>query len=168
MQNAKDSFYQLLRDRLADLNPERTVVVRGITRPGLLVDENETESVSGLPDCFHLRWTEAAVTEDGLLPLVAVTCELNYATAGTAMNGGLDRGRCLGAMDGELLAAVRQYPQNVAKQDYSALASGGSAAAMNTRVWWSAPSFGPVKVKADQLTRATTLQVLSYQEEGEL
>lgn len=168
MQNAKDSFYEVLRDRLAGLNPERTVTVRGVTRPGLLVDENETESIAGLPDCFHLRWTEAAVTEEGQLPLLSLTCELSYATAGTAMNGGLDRGRCLAAMDAELLAAVRQCPQNAVKKDFSALANGGAAATLTTRVWWSDLTFEPVKVKADRLVRTAALEVLSFQEAGEL
>jgi hypothetical protein len=168
MQNAKDSFYRLLRDRLAGLNPERTVVVRGVTRPGVLVDENETENVSVLPDCFHLHWTKAVVDDGGLWPLVSLTCEVNYATAGTSMNGGLDRGRCLGAMDAELLAAIRQCPQNVQKTDYSALATDGEAAAMATRVWWSDVTFEGVQRKADQLARTATLQVMSFQEAGEL
>ena len=41
MQSAKDTFYVTLRDRLAALNPARTVVVRGMVRPGVLVEENE-------------------------------------------------------------------------------------------------------------------------------
>ena len=44
MQNAKDTFYELLRGRLAALNPDRTVVVRGVVRPGVLVEENELVS----------------------------------------------------------------------------------------------------------------------------
>ena len=55
MQNAKDTFYELLRERLAVLNPERTIVVRGVSRPGVLVDENELQASAALPDCFHLR-----------------------------------------------------------------------------------------------------------------
>ena len=168
MQNAKDSFYEVLRGRLATLNPERTIVVRGVTRPGLLVDENETESVAGLADCFHLRWTAASVINDGLQPLVALTCEVHYATAGTSMNGGLDRGRALGAMDAELLSAVRQSPHNSLKSDYSGLAHGEGVVPMTTRVWWSDPTFGSVAVTADRIARAATLQVMSYQEAGEL
>ena len=34
MQNAKDTFYMTLRDRLAAVNPARTMVLRGVTRPG--------------------------------------------------------------------------------------------------------------------------------------
>ncbi len=168
MQNAKDSFYEVLRGRLATLNPERTVVVRGVTRPGLVVDENETESVAPLTDCFHLRWVGLSIADEGMMPLVSLRCELSYATAGTPLNGGLDRGRCLAAMDGELLSAVRQFPQNTAKNDYSALANGGAVAAMGTRVWWSKAAFGPTKLEADRLTRIVTVEVMSFQEAGEL
>ena len=41
MQNAKDTFYVTLQSRLAALNPARTIVVRGVVRPGTLVEENE-------------------------------------------------------------------------------------------------------------------------------
>ena len=168
MQNAKDSFYEVLRGRLATLNPERTVVVRGVTRPGLLVDENETESVAAMPDCFHIAWTGAAVTVDGPLPLVSLVCQLRYATAGSSMNGGLDRGRALAAMDGELLAAVRQSPQNVVKSDFSALARGGAVQSMATRVWWSDVAFGNAEAKSDQIGRTASIQVMCFQEAGEL
>lgn len=168
MQNAKDSFYETLRGRLAALNPERTMVVRGITRPGLAVDENETESVAALPDCFHMRWSDTSVSASGALPLVSLTCEIEYGTAGSAMNGGLDRGRALAAMDAELLSAVLQSPQNAAKYDYSGLAHNGAVSTMNTRVWWSGITFGAIKAEADRIGRAATLHVMSFQEEGEL
>ena len=168
MQNAKDSFYEVLRGRLASLNPERTVVVRGVTRPGLIVDENETESVAALADCFHLRWVGASITDEGTMPLVSLTCECSYATAGSSLNGGLDRGRGLAAMDGELLSAVRQFPQNAVKNNYAALANGGAVLAMGTRVWWGEVAFGPVTIDADRLARTATLEVMSFQEAGEL
>jgi hypothetical protein len=38
MQNARDTFYVALRDRLAAVNPARTMVVRSVVRPGLLVE----------------------------------------------------------------------------------------------------------------------------------
>ena len=168
MQNAKDTFYEVLRGRLAALNPERTIVVRGVTRPGVLVDENELRACTALPDCFHLQWVSEAADVQGAMPLVTLGCVVSYATAGTAMNGGLDRGRALAAMDGELLAAVRQCPQNTVKNNYGALANGGAAVAMNTRVWWSDVEFGPVKVDRDRVMRTATVQVMSYQEAGEL
>lgn len=168
MQNAKDSFYEALRGRLSALNPERTVLVRGVTRPGLVVDENETESIAELPDCFHMSWTAAQVSQNGALPLVSIDCEIRYETAGTAMNGGLDRGRMLAQMDGELFSAVGQSPQRVVKSNFSALAQGGLAQPMHSCVWWSEPTFSATVSKANRVRRTATVQVMSYQEAGEL
>ena len=167
MQNAKDTFYEVLRGRLATLNPERTVVVRAVLRPGVLVDENEMTASAPLPDCFHLRWTSCLVDAEGALPLVTLTCEVFYATAGTATSAGLDRGRALEAMDGELLAMVRQHPQNVVKSNYSDGAD-GTVVPLSTRVWWGDVAFEPVKVERDRLTRSATVAVMSYQEAGEV
>ena len=168
MQNAKDWFYEVLRGRLAALNPGRTIGLRGVTRPGLVVDENETQSTAALADCFHLNWTESSVSEEGAMPLVTQVCEINYATAGSSWNGGLDRGRALAAMDGELLGALQLAPRNGTKNNYSAMATGGAVAPMGTRFWWGAVMFAPAKVVSDRLTRTATVQVLSYQEAGEL
>ncbi|MGI4829451.1 MAG: hypothetical protein ACRYFU_14840 [Janthinobacterium lividum] len=168
MQNAKDTFYELLRGRLAALNPERTTVVRGLTRPGVLVDENELGASAALPDCFHLQWGTQGVEIQGALPLVTLGCEIVYATAGTALNGGLDRGRALAAMDGELFAAVRQWPQNAVKKSYAPLGDGEAAVPLKTAVWWGEVAFGAVKVDRDRLTRTATVAVMSYEEAGEL
>ena len=55
MQNAKDSFYMALRTRLASINPERTVLLRGTVRPAILLEEAEAP-FSQLPsDVFVLR-----------------------------------------------------------------------------------------------------------------
>jgi hypothetical protein len=32
VQNAKDTFYEVLRNRLVAFNPERTIVLRGVVR----------------------------------------------------------------------------------------------------------------------------------------
>ncbi len=168
VQNAKDSFYELLRGRLSALNPERTIVVRGLTRPGALVDENEMESSASLPDCFHLAWLSASADVQGALPTVTLTGEITYSTAGSGSTGGLDRGRLLAVMDGELLAALGSYPQSTAKNDYSALASGGAVSPMKTRVWWGDVVFGAAAVERNRMTRTATVAVLSYQEAGEL
>ena len=62
MQNAKDSFYMALRTRLAAINPERTILLRGAVRPGILVEEAEAP-FSQLPnDVFVLRWLGLART----------------------------------------------------------------------------------------------------------
>ena len=41
IQTLKDTFYGVLRDRIAAANPSRTIVVRGLIRPSVLVVENE-------------------------------------------------------------------------------------------------------------------------------
>ena len=72
MQNAKDTFYITLSTRIAALNSERTVVVRGVTRPGVLVSENELVSAVELPDIFRLEWTALRLDANGALPLAAM------------------------------------------------------------------------------------------------
>ncbi len=166
--DAKDTFYEVLRGRLAAINPERTVVVRGVTRPGLLVEENELLSAFPPADCFRLRWEDVTVEQQGALPLVTLQCAIDYETAGTALNGGMDRGRLLAAMDAELSAALLQAPRLSVKQNYAALASGGSATAMQTNVWWGPATFAKTVVKDNRIGRTATVDVMSYQEAGEL
>jgi hypothetical protein len=168
LQNAKDTFYEVLRSRIAAGNPERTIVLRGQTRPGVLVEENELVTTVTMPDCFRLTWTAGSVDAAGALPLVTLSCEILYETAGTAGNGGIDRGRALTTMDAELAAAINATPQVAQKQSYAAVASGGSVAAMNTNVWWSEAVFGAAQVKADRIARVATVVVMSYEEAGEL
>jgi hypothetical protein len=168
MQNAKDTFYEVLRGRLVALNPYRTVVLRGVVRPGLLVEENELVTSVALPDCFRMRWTVSSVNADGAMPLVTMECEIEYETAGTAINGGMDRGRLLATMDAELQAAVDPLSRSALKMNYSGLASGTAAVAMTTSVWWSEVAFGETVVKDDRLARTATLTVMAYQEAGEL
>ena len=166
MQNAKDSFYMTLRDRLAAVNPARTMVVRGVTRPGSLVGENELASAVQPVDAFCLRWTGLRVDSRASLTLVSMQCEIRYCTDGTAGNGGMDRGRLLAGMDAELVAAVNAAPQNVVK---SAFVTGEpSGTAMGTNVFWGDVSFRPVVVNGERLERVATIEVFSYQEAGEL
>jgi hypothetical protein len=168
MQNAKDTFYEVLRNNVVALNPYRTVVLRGVVRPGVLVEENELVTTVALPDCFRLRWLEDAVNANGALPLVTQRCEIEYETAGTAGNGGMDRGRLLAAMDGELQAAVNPLPRCSQKTNYAGLATNGAAVAMTTNIWWGEVALGKTVVKDDRLARTATVSVMSYQEAGEL
>ena len=168
MQNAKDTFYEVLRSRVVALNPYRTVVLRGVTRPGVLVEENELETAVALPDCFRMHWSVDAVSAEGALPMVAMTCTVEYETAGTAGHGGMDRGRLLAGMDGELQAAVNPLPRRAQKMNYVGLATGAAAIAMSTSVWWGEVVFGKTVVKEDRLARTATVSVMSYQEAGEL
>jgi hypothetical protein len=168
VQNAKDTFYEVLRSRVVALSPYRTVVLRGVTRPGVLVEENELETAVALPECFRMQWSVDAVSADGALPMVSMTCAIEYETAGTTGNGGMDRGRLLAAMDGELQAAVNPLPRCAQKMNYAGLAAGAAAVAMSTSVWWSEVAFGKTVVKEDRLARTATVSVMSYQEAGEL
>jgi hypothetical protein len=170
MQSARDTFYVVLRDRLAALNPARTMVLRGVTRPGVLVEENELVSAMQPVDVFCLRWTGLSVDAQGALPLVTMVCEISYATDGDSGNGGMDRGRLLSAMDGELTAAVSAAPQSAVKMNFVGAAGGSGLApvAMATNVFWGDVAFGAAVVNGERLERAATVEVFSYQEAGEL
>ncbi len=168
MQNAKDTFYEVLRGRLAALNSYRTIVLRGVVRPGVLVEENELVSAVTLPDCFRMRWAVSGVDANGVMPTVTLVCEFEYETAGTAMNAGMDRGRALAAMDAELQAAVNTLPRTEQKMNYAGLVNGAAAVAMSTSIWWGEVAFGKTVIKEDRLARTATVFVMSYQEAGEL
>jgi len=168
MQDARDTFFVALRTRLAAINPDRTIVLRGQVRPGVLVEENELPTAFQPTDAFTLHWT-AMTVDAGPLPLVTMECQINYATDGTSGNGGMDRGRLLGAMDGELTAALLTETQSAVKKNFSGVAGTGAAAvAMSTNIFWSSPRFAPAKTSGERLERTATVQLFSYQEAGEL
>jgi hypothetical protein len=102
MQNAKDSFYIALRNRLAEVNPSRTILLRGVQRPGIVVEEAEADAMEWMNDVFTLRWTEIAVMEELPSVLWSMQCAVYYATSGSQPNVGLDRGRAMAQMDFEL------------------------------------------------------------------
>ena len=161
MQNAKDSFYMALRTRLATINPERTTLLRGAVRPGILVEEAEAP-FSQLPsDVFILRWLGLGVDTELESTMAAEECEIFYQTCGTQSFGGLDRGRSLCGMDEELLAMLSPY--YAPKLNYTAT----PPATMLTQVFWDEPGLGPVVVQRDRLSRSAKVMVYSYQEQGE-
>ena len=163
MQDARDTFYAMLRDRIAAGNPARTVVVRGTTRPGVVVVENELPqtTIDGLTEVFCLRWTALRV-EAGSLPLVAMTCEVRYSTYGTTGNAGMDRGRALAAMDAELALALQTEPQSTPKLSFV------TGVVRGTEVFWADPVFAPATTHNERLQRVATVEVYSYQEAGEV
>ena len=163
MQNAKDTFYTTLQQRLAALNPSRTLVLRGVVRPATLVDENELPTASIPTDAFRLQWTNLQVTNASPLPWIAMECAIHYATDGSAGNGGMDRGRALAAMDAELAAALAAEPHAVPKIDYTA----APPAVMATNIFWSDPVFAATTATNERLARTATVQVFAYQEAGE-
>ncbi len=158
----------MLRDRLAALNPVRTMVVRGVTRPGVLVEENELASAYHPVDTFCLRWTGLKVAARSALPLVSMVCEIEYATDGSAGSGGMDRGRLLAGMDAELVAAVSAAPQSAGKLNFAGMSAGTAAVAMATNVFWSDATFGAAVADGERLMRVATVEVFAYQEAGEL
>jgi hypothetical protein len=162
MENAKDTFYITLRNRLATLNPQRVIILRGLQRPGILVEEAEAVVPQMPADTFVLRWT--GLTVDTQLPsvLAEMTCEVHYTTGGTQTNGGLDRGRALAEMDAELLSIVR--PNCAQKMNYTQ----NPTAAMETQVFWTDPQFQPTATLRERLTRVAKIAVFAFEEQGEL
>lgn len=161
MQNAKDSFYMALRTRLVTINPERTILLRGTTRPGIVVEEAEAP-FSQLPsDIFVLRWLGLGVDTDLAATMAAEECEILYQTCGTQSFGGLDRGRSLSAMDEELLSMLQ--PFFTPKLNFTAT----PPAAMLTNVFWDEPGFSALVTQRDLLSRSAKVMVYSYQEQGE-
>jgi hypothetical protein len=161
MQNAKVSFYMALRTRLVAINPDRTILLRGVVRPGILVEEAEAP-VSQLPnDVFVLRWPGLGVDMDLGSTMAAEQCEIIYQSCGTQSFAGLDRGRSLSEMDEELVAMMQ--PFFTPKINYTAT----PPIAMLTKVFWDEPGFGPIVIQRDRLTRTANVMVYSYQEQGE-
>jgi len=132
MQFAKDSFFLALQQRLASLNPQRTVTINGATVPGILVVENLPPSPADrMPDVFYVEWGTAKSASDGVL--FGIECLITYYTLGTVPSM-VDRGRALGEMDSELLAMCQ--PLNAEKRNYAQSPSTD----LGTRVFWSEPA----------------------------
>ncbi len=162
MQNAKDTFYVTLRNRLALVNPNRTMLQRGVQRPGILVEEAEAV-VPMLPaDIFVLRWTAFQTDVNLPLTLARMECEIHYTTGGKQAAAGLDRGRALEEMDAEVLAVL--WPTSTAKMNYEA----SPTQQLNTPVFWTPADFAPVITARDRLSRIAKVIVFAYQEAGEL
>jgi hypothetical protein len=162
MQNAKDSFYVALRTRLAALNPERTVLLRGSVRPGILVEEAEAPFTQLPNDVFVLRWLGLGTDVNLSAAMAAEECEIVYQTCGTQSFGGLDRGRQLSTMDEELLAMLE--PFYTPKSNYTVQ----PPTPLLTKIFWDEPTFAPINLLRDQLSRSAKLLVYSYQEQGEI
>ena len=161
MQNAKDSFYMSLRNRLAALNPERTILLRGAVRPGIFVEEAEAPFPQPPGDVFILRWLALGADVDLASTLVAQECEISYQTCGCQTFGGLDRGRALSQMDEELVSILQ--PFSTPKLSYAA----NPPTALLTQVFWDEPAFTPIVTQRDRLSRSARVTVYAYQEPGE-
>lgn len=162
MQNAQNTFYITLRNRLAALNPARTILLRGVTRPGILVESNELVQAEPYSDIFILRWL--GLQCDPYLPelLQQMECEIEYLTEGTTANLGMDRGQLMAEMDAELVALLS--PNAAVKLNYAQT----PPTQLETQVFWTEATFKPLKIVRDRLSRTATVCVFSYQEPGEL
>ncbi len=164
VQDVKDTFYAALRDRIAASSPGRTIVVRGVTRPALLVAENElpTPELTHTPDAFLMTWTSLAVDPLGMIRLA---CEIRYATAGTTGVAGMDRGRALAAMDAELRASLFTPPQSAPLTTLAEIAGGGATTqtATGTAIFWCDAAFGPTLQRNERLERTATVEVFGYE-----
>ena len=94
MQFAKDSFFLALQQRLAGLNPARTVTVNGATVPAVLVIENlPPASAEPQPNAFYIEWGSAGVVDGhaGNAALMSLECVISYYTLGTVQEHGGSR-----------------------------------------------------------------------------
>lgn len=159
MQNAKDTFYMTLRDRLAAHNPLRTCVVRGATRPGVVVEENELASGETMPGVFRLRWTERTSGLAQTLPLDTAQCEIRYTPEDSGSSFALDAGRAMDAMDGDLDAILQ--PGTALKKRFSPAGS----STMQTVVFWR--EVKPRVLEKKSGARVAVIAVCAYREAGE-
>lgn len=159
MQSAKDTFLMTLCDRLALVNPARTVAVRGAVRTAVIADDVELLMKQGeLTDCFVLRWLDEAVDRSEPLPMHTLQCEVRYATRGTKELAGMDRGRVMAALDAEL--AQMMLPRSTPLQGFTTT----PATTMTTRVWWSEIEPSAVVVDGDVLRREAKVTIFALEE----
>ena len=162
MQFSKDSFYMALRQRLASLNPKRTVAVNGVVRPALIVVENEPPTPA-LPerDAFYVSFGQVGPALDVAWtcgPLLMLEVAIAYRTAG-ALSSNSDRGRSLAALDSELLAIC--LPASAPKCDYT----GQPAVSLGSNILWSAPQLGAPDAAGCELRRTAMLKLFFRCEE---
>lgn len=156
MQFAKDSFLLALQQRLAALNPARTVTINGATVPAVVAVENlPPAAMQPQPNAFYLEWGTASVVDGhaGNCALMSLNCVISYYTLGTVQSM-IDRGRVMGQLDDELLGICQ--PPNTENMDYTQ----SPAADLGTAVFWSQPSF------QEPTTSGVEENAVSYQGRG--
>jgi len=159
MQATKDTFYMTLRDNLAQAYPARTITVDGITRPAIVVVENDVPSVTAQQhDAFYLEWGEARAVRPAISTLMAMVCTIYYESAGTEQNGGLDRGRMLGELESELLGVCS--PAVTEKNDYTS----GTPVDLGSSIFWTQPAFRPAKAAPECVAGVASITVYFYPE----
>lgn len=158
MQAAKDTFLKTLAGRLAVVNPARTVMIDGATRPAVLALENETPlPPDATLNTFLLSWEGAgrAMTEG---PLMYLDCKLGYGSEGTNDMLRTDRGRTLTAMDSELLQLCGQ--NRAAKCDYTLT----PPLLLGTNIFWTLPVMETPSEVNGVLQRAALIRMFFFPE----
>lgn len=159
MQSTKDSFYIAVRDRLVAIDPNRTITLDGVTRPAIAVVENEPPSgAPPLCDVFYLHWGDLRPAPGSSNGLMTLDCVITYCTKGATQNGGLDRGRDLAGLDGDLLAI--SSPPHTPKRDYS----GGSPVGLGSTIFWTEPLLNFAKSAPPYVGREAAVTVFFYPE----
>ena len=160
MQNAKDSFYMALRTRLTAINPERTILLRGAVRPGILVEEAEAP-FSQLPnDVFVLRWLGLGADMNLSSTMAAEECEISTrpaahrALAGWIAAGAERDGRRTDGDAAAFLHAQAELRGNTARSDADAGLLGRAGVCAN-------------RIAARPAEPTASVMVYSYQEQGE-
>ena len=154
MQFAKDSFYMGLRDRLAALNPSRTVTIGGAERPAVVVVENELPNAAErMSDTFYIEWGATHIADGATInrPTIGLDCTITYFTSGTAESA-VDRGRVLGQLGWELLSICQPY--FTSKQDFSRAPSVN----LGTNVFWTTPELEMTMSKSEAESQTARLQ----------
>jgi hypothetical protein len=162
MQNIKDSFYIELRDRLAALDPQRTVTMQGVVRPAVVVLENELPGAQPLePGVFYLRWCAADAVrhaDDAPQPLLKLGCEIRYRAAGSETASFQDRGRELALADDILLGIC--HPPSAVLRDFSQV----PAQSLGGNLFWSRPRLQAVEEAGRWLSRTAQVDVFAFAE----
>ena len=142
MQFAKDSFYTALRERMMAVNPQRRIVLDGVSRAAIFVSENEaTSSRSMQNDSFYVRWGACrAVAKhcSGGGQMRALECVITYSTRGTCESA-VDRGRALGGLDNELLSIC--HPAETRKRDFTQSPS----VDLGSNIFWTEPEMSELE-----------------------
>lgn len=167
MQNAKDTFYVTLRNRLAAASPESVCVVRGVARPAILVEENELELSEVVSGAFRLRWTKRSSDHAENAVLDTALCEIRYGAADAASPYAMGRGRELSAI--EVLLDAILCPGFGLKQSYSEASGMSAGTAMGnpcgTNVFWREAE---PRVTNKDGSRMAVVAVMAYREGGDL
>ncbi len=176
MQFAKDSFFIALRDRLAVLNPARTIALDGQTRPAVVALENEPVTAADpaavtdpqtipsgdrprVANAFYLTWGAArVVAPTGTQPILALDCAVSFAAAGAPDAAGQERGRTFGQLAVELLQICS--PASTPKCDYT----GDTPADLGTRICWTPPRFAAPQAVAAELRGSALLTLFFWPE----